>query len=653
MFDFVARHKKLVQFGLFLVFVPFILVGAFEYFRGGGGAQVIAEVGDYQITREEFSRALRDRQQALQQLAQGRIEPGMLDSPELRYSTLEGLIQRRVLLDRALRSGMTIGDAQLQEIIAELPLFRDDTNKFSFARYEQFLKYEGMTPVMFEARLRQDLMLEHLKDGYAGSNFVPKTVIEQLVRLSEQQREVSHHTIAPDKYLGRAQLEADAAQKHYAANPDEFRVPEQVRIEYLVLSPDALVPRMQVSAAEVDAAFQQQVVSVGKERERARARAEEVLAELRRNPARFEELAKKHSQDPGSAANGGDLGFFGRGVMTKAFEDAVFKLKEGEISPIVSSDFGFHIIRVTGVRPVAGAKGKGEERRASHVLFTAPKEAEIKGGKSEIELELKRQAARRRFAETADSFNNVVYEQSESLKAAAELINSEPRQSGWITREGGGDNALLANPKLLQAVFSEDVLKNKHNTEVVEVAANTLVAARVIEHKPAAMQPFESIHAALEKKLRLREAGKLAAEEGRKLLEQLRQGKAAQIAWSAPQLISRSDHKGLPEPVVQQAFRLDAGKSPSYGGFEAPQGGYTLVRMTRVVEPSTIPGEKRDAFVQALRQLRGQEEFGAYVASLKKKAEVTIRKEQFEATEQAPAGQPAAPPGGQPRRGRL
>lgn len=632
MFDFVTQNKKLIQVVLFIIFLPFAFFGIDTYFRGIDGGQAVAQVGGYSISQEEFSRALRERQQLLQRMMQGRVDPSLLDSPELRYSTLETLIQRRLLLDSALRAGITVSDEQLTRYIGEQPVFRDESGGFSLARYEQYVKSENMTPVMFEARLRQDMILQQFTDGYADSGFAPRTVIERLARLSEERREVSQSVIAPDRFMSQVRLEADAAKKYYDANPGEFQIPEQVRVEYLALTPDALMAGIQLNPAEVEAAYQQQVVSARKERAEARARVEKIFAEVKKDPKRFEELAKKLSQDPGSAEKGGDLGFFSRGAMVKPFADAVFRLKkEGEISPVVSTEYGFHIIKLTAIRQPAGgqAKAGAEERRASHILVTAPKEPEIKGGKNEVELALKRQIAQKRFAEVADQFVNVVYEQSESLKPAADLLRTAPQTSGWITRTRASE-PLLNNPRLLAAVFSDDVLRNKRNTEAIEVAPGTLVAARVVAHKPESMQPFEEVRAAVEKRLAARAAARLAAEEGRRLLKEIAEGRAVKVAWSAPQLVSRSEPKGLSEPVARQAFQVDFWKLPAYAGVENPQGGYTLVRITRVQAAENIPPETISALTDRLRQILGQEAVAAHVATLKQKAGVKINKEQLE-----------------------
>ena len=446
--------------------------------------------------------------------------------------------------------------------------------------------------------------------------------------------------------MSQVKLEADAAKKYYDANVVEFRIPEQVRVEYVTLAVDALMQQIQIEPAEVKKAYdsgrsQYEVketrqashilisVDAGagvEAKQKAQARAGDIHKQLQKVPASFAELAKKHSEDPGSAAKGGDLGTIGRGAMKDVpqFEEALFKLKPGEISAPVESKLGFHIIRLTALQP---AKIKPfEEVRA------------------QIERDLRKQLAGKRFAELADSFNNVVYEQSESLKPAADLLKTQLRASGWISRTGVGAEPLLNNPRLLSAIFSDEVLRNKRNSETIEVAAGTLVAARLREHKPESLRPFEEVRAGLEKLLASRAAARLAVQEGQRLLSELKEGKGAQTAWSAPQLASRSDLKGLPEPVVRQAFRADDSRLPAYAGLENPQGGYVLVRVSRVIDPENISPQRASEITDGLRQVLGQEAMTSLMAELRRKAGVTINKEHFEKKEDAaPTPAPARP----------
>ncbi|HYC47729.1 MAG TPA: SurA N-terminal domain-containing protein [Burkholderiales bacterium] len=629
MFDLVAKYRKWIMIGLFVLIIPpFALFGMDQYFRDGGSAQTVATVGDYQITEQEFSQALRERQEQLRAMSGGRIDPALLDSPEQRFATLEGLVRQRILVDHAVRSGLGVTAEQLRQFIAQAPIFQEN-GQFSMERYQQFLKERGTTAGMFENRLRQDIMLALLNQAYAGTSFVPRTVAERLLRLTQQQREVSRAQVSPDAFVAQVKLEDGAAKKYYDQQQDEFRIPEQVRIEYVTLSAETIASNVAVDPAEAKKYYEQNQrqfavpetreashiliavdTSAGEaEKKKARALAEQISAELKKDPARFAELAKKHSQDPGSAAKGGELGSFSRGSMVKAFDDAVFTMKPGEISAPVETEYGFHIIKVTGVQP-------GQARSFADA-------------RADIEKELRKNVAGRTFAETAEKLNNIVFEQGDSLAGAAELLKQAPQKSGWITRTGAED-AKLNNPKLLQAIFSDEVLNNKRNTEAIEIAPGVIVAARIVEHKPAAMRPFDEVKAAIEKKLVETRASQLAAQEGRRQLEALRQGQDVKVSWSSPQLVSRTDTKGYPEPVLRQVFKADTAKLPAYTGVEAPGGGFTLLKVTRVIDPEKIDRAQQNSLSEGVAQLLGEEHFAAYVESLKKKSKVRINKEQFE-----------------------
>jgi peptidyl-prolyl cis-trans isomerase D len=564
----------------------------------------------------------------LRNMSGGKVDPALLESPEQRAAVVENLVRQRVLLGHALRAGLTVTPGEVRAMVSQAPVFQEN-GQFSLPLYQQFLKTRGQTATTFENSVRQDLLLRQLSGVYAETSFVPRTVAERLLRITEQQRELSFALVEADKFAPSVKLEEDAAKKYYDEHAGEFRIPDQVRVEYVVLSAESALGQIQVDPAEVAQFYEQNarqfgvpesrqashiLIAVDKAagadaKQKARALAEEIHAAVSKNPGAFADLAKKHSQDPGSAAKGGDLGSFTRGSMVKAFDDAVFGMKVGQISPPVESDFGFHIIRVTGITP-------GSTRSL----------AEARG---EIENELKKQRAGRLYAELAEKFNNTVFEQSDSLKPAAELVKQAPQQSGWITRAGAQD-ARLNNPKFIQAIFSEDVLLNKRNSEAVEVAPGTLVSARVIEHKPSAMRPFAEVKGAIEKKLVETRASQLAAQEGRRQLEALRQGKGVELAWSAPQLVSRADPKGLTEPVLRQVYKADAAKLPAYTGVEAPGGGYMLLRISKVVEPQKLDRAQQKSLGEGLAQVLGEEHFAAYVLSLKQKAKVSLNKAQIE-----------------------
>lgn len=628
MFDFVYRHKRVLQLVLALVIIPpFAFFGVDSYLRGGDATAPIASVNGQAIGQQEFNIALRERQDMLQNMGGGKVDPALLDNPEMRFSVAEALVNQKLLMQQASRSRLVATDQQLQSLLGQAPAFQED-GKFSSERYEQFLRTRSKSAVDFETDLRRDLVLQQVNDPYSESNFLPRTVVQRLSKLVETQREASTFTLAPEKFAAKAIVEADAAKKYYDSRQDEFRTPEQVRVEYVVLSIDALLPGVKVDPEDVKKAFDEQAKRVqvqetrqashiliavdGKasadEKQKARAKAEEVLKQVKAKPAAFAEIAKANSQDPGSAVNGGDLGLFKRADMTKPFSDAAFGMKVGDVSGLVESEFGIHIIKLTGI--------------------TEAKAPSFDAQRGQIETELKRSAASKDFAAKAEQFNDTVFTQSESLKGAAELAKSSVQQSNWIVRNNASEPQ-LNNPKLLQAIFSDEVLKNKRNTEAVEVAPGTLMAARLLEHRPAVMRPFEQVQVEIVTRLTRQRAAQLAAQEGRAALESLRQGKDAGVTWSKPQLVNFSSQiKELSEEVRRQILRTDISKLPAYAGLETPAG-YTLIRITRTIDPEKIDAEKEKNLALTIQQAQGQEQNAAFLASLKQKADIKLRKEQF------------------------
>jgi len=344
------------------------------------------------------------------------------------------------------------------------------------------------------------------------------------------------------------------------------------------------------------------------DKQKAKAKAEDILKQIKAKPASFADLAKTHSQDPGSANKGGELDAFKRGDMVKPFATTAYEMKIGDIAGPVETEYGYHIIKLTGITP-----GK------------SPSFESMRG---QLETELKRQRAGKKFAEMAEQFNNTVFEQSESLKAAAEFAKGTVQQSDWFSRNGVVD-ARLNNPKLVQAIFSDEVLKNKRNTEAVELAPGMLVAARLLEHKPSVVRPFENVQAEITTKLLRLRAMQLASQEGRAALEKLRQGKDAEVSWGAPQMLNFSSQiKDLNEDVRKQILRTDISKLPAYAGVETSSG-YTLIRITRIVDAEKIDAEKEKNLATAMQQAASQEQFTAYIAILKQKSDVKIRKEQL------------------------
>jgi peptidyl-prolyl cis-trans isomerase D len=617
MFDAVRNNKRIVQVFLVLIALPFAFFGLEAYVGDTGSGGDVATIGDVKISQQQFQDALRDQQERLR-ASMGQIDPKLFDNPEARKAILNDLVNQRLLLLEASKRRMVVSDEAVRQVIASMEGFQVD-GRFSKERYELALNGQGMTPAGFEAQVRQDMTLQQLAGAVGQSSLMSKTVSDRILSLQTEQREVVEYRLAADAYLDKVKLDEAAVQKFYDENGKQFDLPEQAIAEYVVLSMDAISAQVSVSEAEIKAwyegnkaRFQQPeerrashiLISAEKgDKAAAKAKAEDLLKQLAAAPAGFAELARTHSQDPGSAAKGGDLGFFGRGMMVKPFEESAFALKENELSGVVESDFGFHLIKVTAIRP-------GQEKPL----------AEVRG---EIQNELKNAAASRKFAEAAEAFTNMVYEQSDSLQPVADNFKLSISRTGWLGREAVAANGPLGNEKVLAALFSDEVVKNKRNSEVVEVAPNTLVAARIADYKPVARQPLASVQTTIEGMLKQQQAQTLAREAGEASLAALKKGEDA-LAWSSVKTVSRLDSRQIPQVAVPAVFRLDATKLPAYAGVELPGRGYALFKVTKVSAGENLDNARRQAMLGQLGNLAMQEEVQLYLEALRTRYKVDV-----------------------------
>ena len=630
MFDFVYRKKRLVQVILALITLPFAFFGVDYYFRGGGSATEVARVGGETISQVEFANAISDQQDRMRQSAGKDYDPTVFSNPEVRYSMLEQLIGQRVLDQQVRRGNLRVSDAQLAQFIGELAPFQED-GKFSRAKYEQLLVSQNMTPLAFEQRVRQELTVAPLQEPIANGNITATSNIERYLALLDQQRQVAVATVPADAYLKDVKIDDAAVKAFYDANQGVFQVPDEVKIEYLVLTPESLTGQITVDPAEVKKQYDDNVKQYTKAEERqashilvavkpdateadkaaAKQKAEALAASARKTPAKFAELAKQNSQDPGSAGQGGDLGSFARdGSMVKPFEDAVFSGKQGDIVGPVQTDFGWHIIRITGVKP-----GKTQS---------------LDEARPQIEQDLKRQKATRKFVEAADQFQNLVYEQADSLQAAAKGLNLEVKTTPMLTR--AQVQALAQNsPKFVQAVFSAESLQAKRNTEALEVAPNTLMAARVIDYKPATTRPFDDVKVEIRRQLERNAASELAQKTAKEKLALLEQGKDAGLSFGKPVTLTRNQAQpGFPPDALIKIFQVNANKLPAYVGAPAERGSFSVYKVTQVVSPPAPDPERLKAFNNRVGDQVGHELFNAYLASLKSKADVKINQANLE-----------------------
>ncbi|HEY6240772.1 MAG TPA: SurA N-terminal domain-containing protein [Burkholderiales bacterium] len=620
MFNLVHNNKRLMQVLLALIALPFAFWGVESYQRVTSRAGEVAEVGGQKITEQEFAEAMRQQQERLRGMLGRNFDPALFDSPARRMELLEGMISQRLLMQHAARNYLAVSNETLAETTMAIPAFQVD-GKFSRERYDAVLRNERMSSEAFDAALRRDLLVQQISGALADSGLASKVSARRFAQLRAQQREIAEQEIRVNVRNANVKIAPDAVRAFYDSNPSRFQVPEEIEVDYLALTADALLASEQISAEDIKAYYDSNTSRYGEPEQRrashilisfksgasdedkakARERAAQILTQVRNSPGSFAELAKKNSDDPGSASKGGDLGFFSRGMMVRPFEEAAFRLKPNAISDLVESDFGFHIIRIAGVK--AGKMKSLEEARP------------------EIERDLKKQRAGRRFAEAAETFSNLVYEQSESLKPAAERFKLAIQRARGITRQAASV-PMLNNPRLLAALFADESIKNRRNTEAIETAAGTLVSARVVNHKPASQRPFDEVKGEIARGLAQQEALAIARKQGVERLEALKKGDVPVATFGASRLVSREDPGNLSPDALSRIFRADASKLPAYAGVES-KNGYVIYRVSRVVDIQ--PDETRQRSVQSeLGRAGGAQEFKSFLEGLRADGSVEV-----------------------------
>jgi len=618
MFAFVSTHKRLIQIAFVLLIVPpFAFFGLESYTGAMRGADEIARVDGVPVSQREFEEARRAQLDRLRALFGRGVDAAALDTQEARDAVLEALVSQRLVAAAAVNAGITVSDDSLREMIVANPSFQRD-GRFDVATYRQLLRAQGMSEALYEQRLRHDVAVGQLMQAIAQTAIASRSGTEQLAALEGQRREIVEALIPAQQFLQQVKIDETRLKTYFEANSAQFRVPEQLRAEYLVLSAEELGRADTVSEEELRAAYEARAKQYGVDEQRrashilvkSRDEAEKLVAEARKAPARFAELAKQHSQDPGSAAAGGDLGVFARGMMVKAFEDAVFRMKEGEIAGPVESEFGFHVIRLAAIQP-------GRARSLDEV-------------RKELGDELARQKGAKRFAEAAEAFGHIVYEQSDSLAPAAERFKLAIQQSDWLTRQPGRGAGPLDHPKLLAALFAQDAIQGRRNTDAIEVAPNVLVAARVLAHQPAAQRKFEEVRAQVEQLVQRQEAARLAHQAGGAKLAQLEAKAEAGLKWSAPLAVTVRDAKSLSPEALRKVFAADAQKLPAHVGVELAERGYAIYRVLRVIPAEARTEAQKTADLAAAAQRTGSEQFDAWLASQRARAKIEINRANLE-----------------------
>lgn len=586
-----------------IIVVLLALTGFDAIFNAASNSQTAAKVNGEEISRYDLDQAMNmQRRQLAQQLGQD-FDASLLDDRLLRDSALGSLIDRMLLLQGAKSADFAFSREALDQLILQTPEFQVD-GAFSAARFDQVIQQMGYSRLQFRQLLEQEMLIGQLRAGISGTGFVTDQQVENFARLEMQTRDFETLTIPAQHET--IEVSDEQIEEYYETNADRFRTPEQVIVEYVELKKESFFDQVEASDEELQDLYQQQIANLDEQRraahilietggelsdEEAKAKIEEIAARVKGGED-FAAIAKEVSQDPGSANEGGDLGFAGTGVYDPAFEDALYALNEGEVSAPVQSEFGWHIIKLLGVQ--------------------SPEVPSFESMKPELVRELKAQQVEQRFVEISKQLEDAAFEASDLTQPAQEL-GLMVQTTNAFGREGG--EGIAANRQVIQAAFSDEVLVDGANSSVIELDPETSIALRVKEHlKPAAI-PLADVRDDIVVQLQRSLAAETARTQGEQLLTELRDGKQPDGQWQPVEAAARSQ-EGVAPALLQAVFRMPRPQQqdkPNYTGVALGNGDYVVVRLNGVNEPETaLSDEEKLNYRRFLASRIGQQDFAAY-----------------------------------------
>jgi peptidyl-prolyl cis-trans isomerase D len=628
MFDTIRNNSKILMGLLVVLIIPsFVLFGVDGYSNMSDRGAVVAKVGDIEITQQEWD-AMHQKEVDRIRASAPNLDAKMLGSDAARYASLERMVNDRLIAVVAEKQLLVTSDQRLANYLQQDPSIaglRGPDGKLDMDRYRQLAASQGMTPEMLEARVRRDLSNQQVLASLQASAVASQRQTDTALQAYLQRREIQIQRFEPATFAAKVQVTDADLEKFYQTQTDRFRSPESADVEYLVLDAAALAKNIQLPEQDIKTYYEQNLqrlsvqeqrrashilINAAKdapaaEREKARTKADGLLADVRKDPKSFAQLARKNSDDPGSASNGGDLDFFAKGAMVKSFEDAVFALKKGEISAVVESEFGFHIILLTDIK--------------------APATPSLEAMRPKLEADLREQQAKRQFAELAETFSNSVYEQADTFKPVAEKLKLSIQQAQGLGRTPTGANTgVMANPKILEALFSEDSVSKRRNTAAIELGNNTLVSARIVNYRAAAVRPYADVKDAVRIQYLLVQAQALAKAEGQARLNEWK-AQPAQAQLGNALVVSRDQAQGQPQALVDAALRADPAAMPVLVGVDLGTQGFALMRVNKLVPREEPNAQQQAQSREQFARLLGNAEASAYLSHLKSQFKVEIK----------------------------
>lgn len=621
-------HGIIAGFIVTLIAIPLALWGVNSYFAGES-ALVVAKVDGIEITHLAYRNTLDQFRE--------RVGPEVLDSRQFKEQVLDGLIDQALVVADAERHGYRFSDAGLNQLIRKLPYFQRD-GEFDPQLYRALLRRQGIAPTAFEEERRREATTGQVYRGLRASAIVSDRDVAQVLRLLAQEREIGYAVLGPGAVMSEIEVSEEAVNEYYAARQESFTTTEQLRIEYIQLSVADLAKNYQPSKEEIEKAYAAEAAryttpekrrarhilieapatASPEEVERARVRTEDLARQLRQG-ADFTALAKKQSQDPVTAEKGGDLGEVSAGLLPPELEAALKTLASGEVSQPVRTSYGFHLIQLTD--------------------YTPAKRRPLAAVRKEL-LELMRaRKAEERFYDLSETFHNIVYEQPDSLEPAAEALGLEIHRSEWFGRQGGA--GITKEPKVIDAAFSAEVLVERRNSDAIEIKNDTLVAVRVLEHRPSAVRELKDVRSQVERSLRQRYAKEKTEALSAQWLDELRAGKVfADVTkerahrYQGPKRITRERADGMDRRVVEAAFaagRPQQAGEPVYERVDLGDQGYAVVALYSVKDgdPANTDPALKEKARRLLTGRRGADYYADYRAGLRQQADIKIFRDQL------------------------
>ena len=598
-----------------LIVVLMALTGVDAIVTGTSNSQNAAEVNGESISLNELNQAVEmQRRQLLQQLGQG-FDASLLDEKLLRDASLKGLIERSLLIQGAADAKFAFSQPALDQVIVQTPEFQVD-GRFNAERFDQVIRQLGYTRMQFRQMLEQEMLIGQLRAGLSGSSFVTDEEVAAFARLEKQTRDFSTRTIKTD--AAAVQVSDDDVKAYYDAQQAQFMSPEQVVLEYVELKKDAFFSEITVSDDELKTAYESEIANLAEQRqaahilievggdvsdEQAKAKIDDVQKRLQQGED-FAALAKEFSQDPGSAQEGGDLGYAGKGVYDPAFEDALYALKDQEVSVPVRTEFGWHLIKLLGVQ--------------------APEVPTFASLKEKLESDLKAQRVEQRFVEATKQLEDAAFESSDLAQPAQEL-GLKVQTSEPFGRQGGAQG-LASNRQVVQAAFSQEVLEDGSNSGAIELDPSTLAVIRVKEHRKPEQLSLEQVSDSIREQLVKTRASEAAKAAGESLISELREGKVQPEGtdWQVVEAATRNQD-GVEPSVLQALFRMpkpQAEKS-EFAGVALANGDFVVVRLKGVSEPEgAIADEEKAMYRRFLASRSGQQDFAAFRKQLESQADI-------------------------------